>query len=398
MAKILLEVVIDTTKGKAGIEELKQQLESVGVSGTKLAEALAQDERALQRLLDRAEPARVAAERLAKAEDLLKTAVDEGKLSKERAAEALDTLKAKYTEHASALASLQDRYLRFAGPAGLAAVAAGWLDVTRAAGEAQLVNAKLAATWTANAGAAGITKERLDFLAASLSGVNGVLPESIKNAEALGLTFHEISGPEFERMIRSAQNMAALFGGDMSSAVERLGRALQNPISGMMALSRAGVTFTVEQQEQIKAMAKAGDELGAQNLILNEVENRMNGVARAVGDTLPGAWDKFKTSIHELKEEIGSASTPGATIALTGLGGPFRGPWGADPLHQGGPRCLRFETLAAKEGLGGAFGQAAFASYGVTTEQLSLAGPALDLNKAIASMIASMPGVDPAAG
>lgn len=72
MAKILLEVVIDTTKGKAGIEELKQQLESVGVSGTKLAEALAQDERALQRLLDRAEPARVAAERLAKAEDLLK--------------------------------------------------------------------------------------------------------------------------------------------------------------------------------------------------------------------------------------------------------------------------------------------------------------------------------------
>ena len=47
-----------------------------------------------------------------------------------------------------------------------------------------------------------------------------------------------------------------------------VGKALNDPLKGLTALSRIGVQFTAQQQEQIKAMVEVGDVAGAQKIIL----------------------------------------------------------------------------------------------------------------------------------
>src|ERR1700712_5749455 len=59
------------------------------------------------------------------------------------------------------------------------------------------------------------------------------------------------------------------------------GKALNDPLKGISALSRAGVTFTQSQQDSIKAMVGANDLLGAQKIILGEVEKQVGGTAKA---------------------------------------------------------------------------------------------------------------------
>ena len=86
--------------------------------------------------------------------------------------------------------------------------------------------------------------------------------------------------------------------GDMSSASKMLGKALNDPVKGMTALSRAGVTFSQAQKDQVAALVASGDVLGAQKLILAEVESQVGGAAAAYGKTMPG---QISLAIESLK-------------------------------------------------------------------------------------------------
>jgi hypothetical protein len=57
----------------------------------------------------------------------------------------------------------------------------------------------------------------------------------------------------------------------LSGQAIQLGKALNDPIAGISALSRVGVTFTEEQKATIESMVKMGDVAGAQKLILAEL-------------------------------------------------------------------------------------------------------------------------------
>jgi phage-related protein len=85
-----------------------------------------------------------------------------------------------------------------------------------------------------------------------------------------------------------------------------LGKALNDPIKGMTALGRAGVTFTKGQQSQIKALVKSGDLLGAQKIILGEVKSQTGGAAAASAT----AGEKMKTAWNNAKESLGTALLP----------------------------------------------------------------------------------------
>jgi hypothetical protein len=63
---------------------------------------------------------------------------------------------------------------------------------------------------------------------------------------------------------------------------------------GMNALRRVGVVFTEQQKESIRAMVASGDIMGAQKIILQELEVEFGGAAAAAGDTFAGAVFRAK--------------------------------------------------------------------------------------------------------
>jgi hypothetical protein len=82
----------------------------------------------------------------------------------------------------------------------------------------------------------------------------------------------------------------------MGAAIQ-LGKALNDPTQGVSALSRVGVSFTDVQKDMIKKLQESGDMMGAQRIILGELEKQFGGTAEAVGKTLPGALDRLDNAI-----------------------------------------------------------------------------------------------------
>ena len=122
---------------------------------------------------------------------------------------------------------------------------------------------------------------------------------------ALG-TQMDKTGGAFDRATKAAIDMAAAGFGSAESNATQLGKALQDPIRGITALNRAGVTFTEAQRDQIAAMMEANNIAGAQNIILAEVERQVGGTAEATAT----ATGKMMASFGLMQENIGGALLP----------------------------------------------------------------------------------------
>src|SRR5262249_48162283 len=85
---------------------------------------------------------------------------------------------------------------------------------------------------------------------------------------------------------------------------------LNDPINGVTALQRVGVTFTDQQKEQIKVMVESGHTMDAQKVILKELNTEFGNSARAYGETLPGKLAIFHTAMDNIAETIGGALLP----------------------------------------------------------------------------------------
>ncbi|MCA1570793.1 MAG: hypothetical protein LC798_10850 [Chloroflexi bacterium] len=161
-------------------------------------------------------------------------------------------------------------------------------------------------------GAAKVTAAQVDALATSISNKTGRDDEAIQSGANLLLTFKNVRNEVgrgndiFNQATASAVDLAAAGFGSIESASKMLGKALNDPIKGMAALGRAGVTFTAAQEKQIKALVKAGDVLGAQRLILAEVQSQVGGAAAATAT----AGDKMRVAFSNLGEKIGTALLP----------------------------------------------------------------------------------------
>ena len=90
----------------------------------------------------------------------------------------------------------------------------------------------------------------------------------------------------------------------------QVGKALNDPIAGIGALSRVGVTFTDQQKEQIKALSESGDMLGAQRVILAELATEFGGSAAASVNTFSGQMIVLQEQTGAAFEQIGTALLP----------------------------------------------------------------------------------------
>lgn len=196
------------------------------------------------------------------------------------------------------------------GALGAAAQIAGFFrDANAEARESQKVNALTESIIKSTGGAAKITAGQIGELATSISNKTGIDDEAIQSSANLLLTFKNVKNElgagndVFNRATMAAQDLAAAGFGSADGAAKMLGKALNDPIKGMGALGRAGVTFTQQQKEQVKAMVASGDVLGAQKLIMAEVESQVGGAAEASAT----AAEKIAVKWGNLKEAFGAA-------------------------------------------------------------------------------------------
>jgi hypothetical protein len=165
-------------------------------------------------------------------------------------------------------------------------------------------------------GAAKVTARDVERLAQSISRKSGIDDEAIQSAENLLLTFTKVRDEAgkgnaiFSRATQTIADFSVVFEKDLASSSILVGKALNDPIKGVTALSRAGVQFTVQQRDQIKTMVASGNTLGAQKLILGELATQTRGAATAAGNTFSGSIAKARNEVGNLGEIVGSKLTP----------------------------------------------------------------------------------------
>lgn len=180
----------------------------------------------------------------------------------------------------------------------------GWVDDAQ---EADRATAVLAQTIKATDGAAGLTAEQMKDLADSLEEVTTFSSEATQAAEAIMVSFKNVKGDVFVESMKAAQDMATVMGGDVSGSAMQLGKALNDPVQGMSALARSGVSFSDSQKEMVKQMVQTGDVVGAQRIILAELKNEFGGAAEAAG---ANSWEPIKNRLGDIGEEIGRKLIP----------------------------------------------------------------------------------------
>jgi hypothetical protein len=118
----------------------------------------------------------------------------------------------------------------------------------------------------------------------------GISNLTIKATQAKLLTFKNLAksantvGGAFDRANKAALDMAAAGFGSAEGNAVQLGKALENPIKGIAALAKSGVTFTEQEKEKIKTLVESNKMLEAQDMVLQAIEAQVGGTAKATAD------------------------------------------------------------------------------------------------------------------
>ena len=186
----------------------------------------------------------------------------------------------------------------------------GIKDMVDNASKAEDRMAQMNAVLKSTGGAAGMTKQQLIDLADAQSKLTTYSKGANEESENLLLTFTNIGKKTFPDALKTVNDMSTALGQDTKSSAIQLGKALNDPINGMTALKRVGVQFTDSQKEQIKTLQKSGDMVGAQSVILKELQKEFGGSAEAAGSTFGGKLTILKNNLTGLGTSIMSNVMP----------------------------------------------------------------------------------------
>src|SRR3990167_5216307 len=176
--------------------------------------------------------------------------------------------------------------------------------------DAEDTDARLAAAFRSMSASSWTSLDKLQGKAEELMSRTTFDDEAVKDAQAVMLTFGNVTNDVFDSGIESALNMSTALGTDLQSAVIQIGKALNDPVKGMLALSRAGVSFTQQQKDQIKTLVESGKTYEAQAIILGELKREFGGMAEAAAKTSVGQMAQAMNELAEAGEDIGTLLLP----------------------------------------------------------------------------------------
>jgi hypothetical protein len=156
-----------------------------------------------------------------------------------------------------------------------------------------------------------VTK-RLVKLAEAQAVELGISNITIKATKAKLLTFKNLAksanvvGGAFDRANRAALDMAAAGFGSAEGNATQLGKALEDPIKGITALAKSGVTFTAQEKEKIATLVESNKMLEAQEMVLAAIEKQVGGTAAATADDSK----RMKEGFAQVSQAIGLTLLP----------------------------------------------------------------------------------------
>lgn len=222
----------------------------------------------------------------------------------------LDKTEKQSNKTSSSFAKLRDTML---GP-----VAAG-KEVIRIFQQVKAVSDKMEAAWSsqeeaiavlnstlkATGGAAGFTSEEIQAMGSEFQSFTKYGDETVTAMQNVLLGFKNIKGDNFKDASLQILNMATVMNMDLTSAAQAVGKALDDPISGIDSLSRQGFKFSAEQKALLKSLVETGQIAKAQGIILDELATTYGGAAEAAGSTASAIKVKLSNAIGDVNEEIG---------------------------------------------------------------------------------------------
>ena len=216
---------------------------------------------------------------------------------------------------------------RNAAIAGAAVGAFGAVIATSARALARIetitaqTNAVLKSTGTTSNG----TAKDIENLAGRLEALTATEAETIQEGANLLLTFKNIRNEAgagndiFNQTTAAMVDVARAMGTSASGEAIRLGKALNDPIKGISALTRVGITFTDAQKEQIRVLTESGDVMGAQKIILAELQSQFGGSGAAFAQTFTGQMELLNHELGAMGEEATMAVMPALQEMVQGF-------------------------------------------------------------------------------
>ena len=172
-------------------------------------------------------------------------------------------------------------------------------------------------------GAVGFTSSQIQEMTLEMENLTGVAQTTLNDVGALLLTFTQITGEGFEPALSAVVDMTAGMNagritqeGLKSSAIQ-LGKALNDPILGLTALSRVGVRFSGVQRRLLRAFQNTGKIAKAQAIIMDEVNEEFGKQGEIDGYTK--SILKLQTAMGNLSKDIGEDLTPEIQELVEGL-------------------------------------------------------------------------------
>lgn len=176
---------------------------------------------------------------------------------------------------------------------------------------------------------ANVSAGQVQQLATALMNKSGVDDEAIKSGENMLLTFTSIRNEAGKGNDIFNQTSKAVL--DMDTAMTHgnvtaeslahtsilVGKALNDPVKGATALRRVGVSLDEQQQKMIKTMVAHNDVIGAQKIVLGELNKEFGGSAAAMGSTLPGKINILRENLKNLGGDLIGKLAPAFNTAVT---------------------------------------------------------------------------------
>lgn len=215
-----------------------------------------------------------------------------------------------------AISGIKNLALGFLGFKGAEFLGEQFKEASQKVQEQQKLLAQTNAVLKSTGGAAGVTADKIVELSDSIEKHSTMTKEDIQSGENLLLTFTNIKdgvgqgNDIFTQSTSILADMSTALGQDTKSSAIQLGKALNDPIQGVTALRRVGVSFTADQLKQIETLQKSGNVMGAQKLILGELSKEFGGSAAAAGDTFAGKMTHLKEAVEDVFQNALKAALP----------------------------------------------------------------------------------------
>lgn len=183
-------------------------------------------------------------------------------------------------------------------------MAMGLKSMMDAAGEQLKAEKRLKAMLDVTGNTTGFTIGQLREMANGLQDVTNFGDEAGLAAMQLMARFEGLSGDVFKDVLHRAADLAEIMQMDLPAAANMLGRAMQNPVRGMMLLQRAGVPVTEQLREQVKSLVEAGRLEEARRLLLDKMP------AKGFAEAVASPFKQLKNLAGDAMEAIGMLVLP----------------------------------------------------------------------------------------